>query len=153
MGTHYKGTREEIRALDAYIKLMRAAESVTARLGRLLASAGLSVSQFGVMEALYHLGPMPQCDLARKLLKSGGNITTVVDNIERRRLVRRERAGEDRRFVTVHLSKEGRRLIAGFFPRHARAIVCEMSALRHAELETLGRLCRSLGLKQKTGRG
>jgi len=152
MGTHYEGTKEEVRALDAYIKLMRAAESVTTRLGESMARVGLTVSQFGAMEALHHLGPMVQCELARKLLKSGGNITTVVDNLEKRRLVRRERAGGDRRFVTVHLTKEGRRLIAGFFPRHVRAIVQEMSTLPHAEMETLGRLCKNLGLKQKTGR-
>ncbi len=149
MGTHYKGTSEEVAALDAYIKLMRAAESVTARLSRSMAGAGLTVSQFGVMEAVHHLGPLGQSTLGRKLLKSGANITTVVDNLQRRGLVRRERSGADRRCVTVHLTTQGNRAIGAFFPRHVRAIVDEMSSLTRAEQKTLGRHCRRLGLKLK----
>ena len=58
MSTHCRGSKKEIRALDAYIKLMRAAESVTDRTSRHLAAAGLTISQFGVLEALLHLGPL-----------------------------------------------------------------------------------------------
>jgi MarR family 2-MHQ and catechol resistance regulon transcriptional repressor len=79
---------------------------------------------------------------------SGGNITTVVDNLERRRLVRRER-GDDRRNVTVHLTPEGRRLISKVFPAHAAAIAEAFSALTGPEQEELARLTRKLGL----GRG
>nr|NIP73420.1 MarR family transcriptional regulator [Gammaproteobacteria bacterium]NIR98346.1 MarR family transcriptional regulator [Gammaproteobacteria bacterium]NIV21028.1 MarR family transcriptional regulator [Gammaproteobacteria bacterium] len=83
MGTHYKGDPAEVAALDAYIKLARAAESVIARIHRRTAS-GLTVSQFGVLEALYHLGPMHQRMIGAKLLKSGGNVTMVIDNLEKR---------------------------------------------------------------------
>ena len=149
MGTHYRGTPEEVRALDAYIKLMRAAESVTARLSRRMAASGLTVSQFGVLEALLHLGPLCQRELGRKLLKSSGNITLVVDNLEKRGLVRRRREGADRRFVTVHLTEKGHRLIRSVFPDVAAAIVEEMGALTASQQETLGRLCRRLGLKER----
>ncbi len=145
MGTHYKGTKEEIRALDAYIKLMRAAESVTATRGPMLSKAGITWTQFGVLEALHHLGPLPHCELGRKLLKSGGNITVVVDNLEKRGLVTRQRHEEDRRLITVHLTASGRRLIAGIFPDHVEAIVRDMGALTASEQETLSRLCRRLG--------
>jgi MarR family 2-MHQ and catechol resistance regulon transcriptional repressor len=148
MGTRYHGSPEEVRALDTYIKLMRAAESVSARLGALLAEAGLTESQFGALEALYHLGPLHQRKLGEKLLRSSGNITMVVDNLERRQLVRRERGVEDRRFVTVHLTDAGRRLIARVFPRHAANIVREMADLKATEQEELGRLCRKLGKKE-----
>jgi MarR family transcriptional regulator, 2-MHQ and catechol-resistance regulon repressor len=79
---------------------------------------------------------------------SGGNITTVVDNLEARGLVRRERRGDDRRQVTVHLTPEGRRLITKVFPNHVRAIVDAFSALTPSEQETLGRLAKKLGLSQ-----
>lgn len=147
--THFHGTDEEVRALDAYIKLVRAGESVTARLAPLLDEANLTVSQFGVLESLYHLGPMCQRDLGRKLLKSGGNITLVVDNLEKRGLVYRARGKEDRRYVAVHLTEVGRRLIAEIFPRHAANIVREMSVLSPAEQEELGRLCRKLGRQER----
>ena len=81
----------EQRALSAYTKLMRAAESVTGRTSRILAAFNLSVSQFGVLEVLFHKGSLCQSELAAKILKSTGNITMVIDNLEKRNLVRRER--------------------------------------------------------------
>jgi MarR family transcriptional regulator, 2-MHQ and catechol-resistance regulon repressor len=148
VGTHYDGRPAEVRALDAYIKLTRAVSSVEARLGPELARAGLTSTQLGVLEALLHLGPLGQRVLGGKLLMSGGNITTVVDNLEARGLVRRERRDDDRRHVTVHLSPEGRRLIAKVFPNHVRAIVDAFSVLTPSEQETLGRLAKKLGLSQ-----
>ena len=148
MGTHYDGRPAEVRALDAYIKLTRAVSSVEARLAPALATAALTPTQLGVLEALLHLGPLGQRVLGDKLLTSGGNITTVVDNLEARGLVRRERRGDDRRQVTVHLTPEGRRLITKVFPNHVRAIVDAFSALAPNEQETLGRLAKKLGLSQ-----
>jgi MarR family 2-MHQ and catechol resistance regulon transcriptional repressor len=148
VGTHYDGRAAERRALDAYIKLTRATSSVEARLAPGLADVGLTPTQLGILEALLHLGPLGQRTLGTKLLSSGGNITTVVDNLERRGLVRRERRDDDRRHVTVHLTPEGRRLISKVFPGHVRAIVAAFSALTPAEQETLGRLARKLGLSQ-----
>jgi MarR family 2-MHQ and catechol resistance regulon transcriptional repressor len=137
-----------VRALDAYIKLTRATSSVASRLAPGLARAGLTPTQLGVLEALLHLGPLGQRTLGAKLLMSGGNITAVVDNLERRGLVRRERRGDDRRNVTVHLTPEGRRLIASAFPAHVREIVEAFSALTAAEQDGLGRLTKKLGLSQ-----
>lgn len=140
--------RERNRALGVYVKLMRAAETVTGSIHRHLAQAGLTVSQFGVLEALHHLGPLCQRDLGRKILKSNANITTVVDNLEKRKLVTRERSNRDRRFLTVHLTEAGQRLIEELFPRHAAAIETEMNILSAEEQEELGRLCRKLGRKE-----
>jgi len=148
VGTHYDGRPADVRALDAYIKLTSAMSSVDARLAPGLAGVGLTPTQLGILEALLHLGPLGQRTLGAKLLSSGGNITTVVDNLERRGLVRRERRDDDRRHVTVHLTPEGRRLIAKVFPGHVRAIVAAFSALTVAEQETLGRLAKKLGLSQ-----
>ena len=147
MPTHYQGTANEQAALDTYIKLMRAADSVTARLNRLLADADLTASQFGALEALHHLGPLKQGEIGAKILKSSGNITMVVDNLERRGLVRRERESGDRRCVTVSLTDAGEALIAGIFPRHAASIMRELSVLTESEQRELGRLCRRLGLQ------
>ncbi|MDF1555719.1 MAG: MarR family transcriptional regulator [Deferrisomatales bacterium] len=146
MGTHYQGSRGERTALDAFIKLTRAAESVGARAHATLKDRGLTVSQFGVLEALYHLGSLCQKELAGKLLKSGGNLTTVVDNLESRGLVKRQRRPGDRRFVIVQLTPAGRERITGLFPDHATRIAAEMAALTIEEQEQLGRLCRKLGL-------
>ena len=104
------------------------------------------MSQFGVLEAIYHVGPLSQAELAKKILKSTGNITMVIDNLEKRGLVRRERKEGDRRYYAVQLTPEGKKLISSIFPRHAGKIVETMNILTKAEQETLGQLCKKLGL-------
>lgn len=135
------------RALNTYTKLMRAAESVTGRVNRFMAEFDLTISQFGVLEALHHKGPLCQRDIAAKILKSTGNITLVIDNLEKRTLVRRVRDTGDRRYLTIHLTDEGETLIAQAFPKVEAAIVAEMSTLAESEQELLGRLCKKLGTK------
>jgi MarR family 2-MHQ and catechol resistance regulon transcriptional repressor len=146
MKHRYRGNQKEIRALKTYVKLMRAAESVTARTHRHLSSTGLTISQFAVLESLYHLGPLSQREIGQKILRSSGNITMVIDNLEKNGLVRRERLEADRRFFIVHLTDRGYQLIKKIFPPHAAVIAEDLAALTAAEQETLGRLCKKLGL-------
>ena len=145
MGTHFRGSPRQVQALDAYIKLERAAESVLASLQPGLAGWGLTTSQFGALEALLHLGPMCQRELGEKLLKSSSNVTTVVDNLERRGLVERDRSTEDRRVVTVRLTDAGRRLVQKALPAHVQQIVAAFEHLTTSERRELARLCRKLG--------
>lgn len=141
---------DERRALATYVKLVRATETATARIHRHLAEVGLTLSQFGVLEALMSAGPLCQRDLGQKILKSSGNITLVIDNLEKRRLVTRERGVEDRRYVTVSLTETGAKLIERIFPHHAQAVAAEFAILTPAEQDELARLCRIVGLQQRT---
>ena len=145
MGTRYRGTAAEIRALNALIALSRASDSVTARTQAVIAGAGLTEGQFGVLEALLHLGPLCAADLARKVLRSRGNLTLVIANLERDGLVARTTRAEDRRYRSVELTAKGRRLVGGIFPRHARLVAETLAALAPAEQDELRRLCRKLG--------
>ena len=96
MATRYRGTDDEVAALNAFIALQRAANALNAKLAPRIRDYGLTESQFGVLEALYHLGPMHQNELGAKLLKSGGNMTLVIENLEKRGFVRRVRSETDR---------------------------------------------------------
>lgn len=147
MGTHYRGSEEEKVTLNAFIKLMRATESINTRLNRHLAEEDLTISQFGVLEALLHLGPLNQKALGEKLLKSGGNITLVIDNLEKSGCVERQRNPDDRRSVLVHLTDKGENFISSFFPQHLEEIKKEFSVLSRQEKEALARICKKLGLK------
>lgn len=135
------------RSLNTYTKLMRAAESVTSRVSRSMTAAELTISQFGVLEAIYHKGPLCQRDIAAKILKSTGNITMVIDNLEKRGLVKRQRDSQDRRYLAVHLTDLGMIRIVKAFAAVEAAIVQEMAALSEQEQEQLGALCKKLGLK------
>lgn len=146
MGTRHNGTIGEKKALNAYIKLMRAAGRVTADTHRHLAEFKITVSQLGVLDALYHLGPLYQKEIAAKILKSAGNLTTVIDNLEKRGLVKRRRETDDRRLLMVSLTEDGRRLFADIFPRHVAGIVDRFAALSAGEQVQFALLCRKLGL-------
>ncbi|HOU41945.1 MAG TPA: MarR family transcriptional regulator, partial [Promineifilum sp.] len=141
MPTHYQGSEAERRALDTYIKLTRAAEAVNVHVNERLHTSGLTVSQFGVLEALYFRGPMPVGQLAEKILRSSANLTLVVDNLVRRGLVERARRADDRRCVDVSLSAEGRALIVGLMPGHVAGVVDALAALSAEEQLTLAALC------------
>lgn len=146
MPTHFQGSPEQVRALDTFIKLVRATETLNARLQAHLSEEGLTLGQLGALEALLHLGPMCQRALGKKLLRSDANVTTVLDNLERAALIRRERSAQDRRLVYVELTEAGRDLIGRIFPEHARLIAESLSALTAAEQKELARLCKKLGL-------
>jgi MarR family transcriptional regulator, 2-MHQ and catechol-resistance regulon repressor len=145
MPTHFKGCKETERALSAYINLIRASDSLVSKASAQLEQSGVTLGQFAVLEALHHLGPMCQHALADKLLRSGGNVTLVVDNLEKRGWVRRERQQDDRRMVQIHLTPKGARLIAKVFPEHAIAITKIMNELTEHEQEELRRIAGKLG--------
>ena len=151
MATRHRGTAREERALNAFITLQRAAETVAAVTSRHLTQHRLSESQFGVLEALHHLGPLAQKELGIKLLKTAGNITMVIDNLEKRGLVRRISNADDRRSFLINLTTKGERLIEEVFPVHLANIVAAFESLSVAEQETLRKLCRKLGTSMSEG--
>lgn len=145
MGSNYKGTKEEVRVLNTYIKLQRATDSVNARINSFLSKSGLTESQFFMLDALFHLGPLSQKELGNKLLKSGGNITMVVDNLEERKLVKRKRSKKDRRLIYVHLTEKGERKIENTLPGVVDTLMKEMKIISTEDQETLQRLCKKIG--------
>lgn len=148
MPTHYPGTAVEQRALNAYITLIRAANAVNVRIHRHLDAAGLTLGQFAALEALHHLGPLTQHVLAAKLLSSPGNLSIILTNLQRRGLVRRSRATEDRRLTIVSVTPKAERLLATVLPEHVAQVVTAFGVLTPAEQETLRALTRKLGRGQ-----
>ena len=146
MSTRYSGSAEEKAALDAYIKVWRAAHAMEVRANRHLAAHNLTISQFGVLEALHHLGPLSQRQLADKILRSSGNLTMVIDNLERDGLVGRERDMKDRRVMTVSLTDRGHGLIELLMPEHVQNVLGVFTALSPGELTQLAALSKKLGL-------
>ncbi len=149
MGTHYKGTKKEMRALDSYIKLMRAADTINSTVNLSLSKFGLTESQFNVLDALYHLGPLSQKELGFKLLKSGGNITMVIDNLEKNAYVERIRGIEDRRIFFVQLTKKGEKRLEDILPVQVNFITNEMNRLSKTEQIELQQLCKRIGIRKQ----
>jgi len=137
------------RALSSYVKLMRASNRLINNVHRHLLDDNLTHSQFAVLDALYHLGPLSPSDLGQKILKSNANLTTVVDSLEKKQLVARDRSASDRRRIIVQLTASGEELIARVFPRHARIIEEEFSVLSTEEQQQLAQLLKKLGARHR----
>lgn len=146
MSIHYQGAQDEKRVLDAYVKLMRAADSLSKRLEKYLSRFNLTENQFGILEMLLHLGPLFQREIGDKLFVSGANVTLLVDQLETRGWVRRERSAGDRRQVQIHLTEQGHREISAIFPKYLTALMDEFSVLSPQEQEALARMCKKIGL-------
>jgi len=93
---------------------------------------------------------MTQGEISNKVLKSGSNLTTVIDNLERDGMVRRVRDVEDRRVIHVHLTEAGKAKVEAVFPGHVAALVDEFSVLSANEQKTLSELCKKLGKGKQT---
>jgi MarR family transcriptional regulator, 2-MHQ and catechol-resistance regulon repressor len=132
-------------SLATYIRLMRAANAARTHASRNLGDSGLTLTQFAVLEALYHVGPLSLSEIANKILTTGGNLTMVAGNLARDGFVERRKSQKDARVQILGLTPKGKALMDRIFPMHVAAIVEFMRALEPGELEQLGELCRKLG--------
>lgn len=133
------------RALSLWIALARCYTTFGKAIASKVQEYGLTVPQFGALEALYHLGPLSLGELADKLLVTGGNVTYVMDRLEAQGLVYRYRREDDRRVVEAKLTEEGGALVARVFPGHAEYVEHLCRHLDPAEQEEMRRLLKSLG--------
>ena len=132
-------------ALRLWIALARCYSTVAKAVSVRLSQYGLTTPQFGILEALHHLGPLSLGELADKLLVTGGNVTYVMDRLEDQGLVMRKRSPEDQRVIDAHLTEEGRSLMEACFPEHAEFIEELMGPLGPEEREELRGLLKRLG--------
>lgn len=138
-------------ALKLWVVLSRAHASISSHAVAHAADHGLSLTEFAILEALYHRGRMVLGEIQRRILVSSGGITFLVDRLAEKGLVVRQECQEDRRAKFVALTREGTRLIRDLFPCHARTIAHAMRGLTEAEQEEATQLLRTLGLKAAGG--
>jgi MarR family 2-MHQ and catechol resistance regulon transcriptional repressor len=131
--------------LKLWVALARAHGAVQARVAADAARHGLTLAEFGVLEALHHRGPMLLGEVQRRILVSSGGVTYLVDRLEKRGLVARRDCPEDRRARYAHLTPEGEALIRRIFPEHADAIRAATAGLDKKEKRQALRLLRTLG--------
>ena len=136
---------EQERSLRLWIALARCYSTFARAIACKVQEYGLTTPQFGILEALYHLGPLSLGDLAGKLLVTGGNVTYVMDSLEDQGLVYRERSPEDRRIILAKLTEKGHAVMAGVFPGHGEFVEGLCSALDPEEQESLRVLLKKLG--------
>ena len=147
MATHYKGSPKEVNILNSYIKLVRAFESISSRLYMKLDKEGLTESQFYLLDVLYHCGPMKQKELGKKIFRSEGNITMVVNNLEKRKLIKKKQNPDDIRIYIIKLKTEGKELYEKVFPKFLNAMIREFEGIKEKEHKEFQKVCKKIGLK------
>lgn len=131
--------------LNLHIALTRASQWVNAHTDKDIRSFGLTRTEFGVLELLYHKGSQPIQQIGGKVLMSSGNITYVVDKLEKRGFVRRNASKADRRLIYAEITEEGTAFIQEVFPKHAEVIAEVMSGLSEEERRIAAELLKKLG--------
>lgn len=139
-------TAKQDDALHLWVVLSRAFAALQAHAAAQVAQHDLTLAEFGVLEALYHKGPLLLGEVQRTVLVSSGGMTFIVNRLEARGLVERRDCPEDRRARRVALTEHGRRLMARIFPEHAAVIRHAMEGLTQRERRNAAALLRTLGL-------
>ena len=136
----------EDRALRLWITLARCYRTFSKAIDVKVQEYGLTTPQFGVLEALYHLGPLTLGELADKRLVTGGNVTYVMDRLVDQGLVYRERSPEDRRVIQAKLTDTGHARIADVFPSYAEYVETIVSHIDEGQQQELRALLKTLGV-------
>lgn len=126
--------------------LGRAAKAIDNADRASIASTGLNVSDFSILEALLHKGPMPINTIGEKVLLTSGSMTAAANRLEKRKLVKRIKDSSDGRCFYLHLTKTGRRLIQHTFEKHAENLEQVVNVLSDLERSQLVRLLKKVGL-------
>jgi MarR family 2-MHQ and catechol resistance regulon transcriptional repressor len=132
--------------VHVFLVLWKAARAAEAFAEKSVSGLDMCGSDFAVLEALLHKGPLPINEIGKKVLLTSGSITVAVDRLETKGLVERRAHGTDRRARIVHLTKEGRKVITRAYAGHAADMERLASgSLTRAARMTLIRLLKKIG--------
>jgi MarR family transcriptional regulator, 2-MHQ and catechol-resistance regulon repressor len=143
--TDGKSREADLSSIHLWLVLWKAGRAVEAQAQRSIARFGMVMSDFGVLEALLHRGPLNAKQLGAKVLLTSGSMTAAVDRLAARGLVRREDDAQDRRACIVQLTAAGRRLIERAFAQHRTEMEEALEGFSIDERKALLPLLRRLG--------
>ena len=135
----------ELKAPKLWIVLARCYRALALSVERSMADLGLCLSDFMVLEALLHKGPLTISEIQAKVLLASGSMTAAVDRVESMGLVIRKTTAKDRRARLLELTPKGRRLIEQSFAGHAQHLESAMSVLDGEEKRRLYASLMKLG--------
>jgi MarR family 2-MHQ and catechol resistance regulon transcriptional repressor len=129
-----------------WIVMARAYGAIASYVEQCIASEGICLSDFMVLEVLLHKGPMSISMIGEKVLLANASMTSAVDRLEERGFVVRQSSDSDRRSKIVVLTNQGRTFISELYARHAQDIEAVTSILTQSEKNQLRVLLKRLGM-------
>ena len=124
------------------IGMHRMINQIDRKTAHIAAEYDLTLSQFGVLEALYHVGDLTVGEVKEKILSTDGTIPVVVKNLEKRGLLFRKQDPRDRRKSILSLTEQGRKVISEAYPANERMIQEQMSVWTKEEKMQISDLLR-----------
>lgn|SRR5690625_3321768 len=137
---------EKALSLKLFVVLSRALESVKKQVEKDIKNYGLNLTEFGVLELLYHKGEQPIQLIGKKVLLASSSITYVVDKLEGKKFLKRVACPKDRRVIYASLTEDGKKLMDQIFPKHEEAMTTIFSNLTKEEKERAIHLLKKIGL-------
>ena len=139
---------EEPLPIAAHAALLQASDVVSNNIMANLLPSDFTLNQYEVLQALYTKGPMCQRDIALYVLKTTGGLTPIIDKLEEKSLINRIRMTDDRRYIRIELTPDGRKLVKKIFPKHQKRIMETMEGLTKTDQNHLKRICQNLATKR-----
>lgn len=136
-------------SLKAFVVLMKASKSVEEAARQDIKSHGVSITEFTILEALYHKGKMTVNQICDAVLIKSGSITYVMDKLSERGLLTRGSFENDRRVVYVELTSEGIRFMDTIFPQHQKEIESIFNNIEPDEKQSLIHILKKIGLREE----
>lgn len=143
--TENKESKDIAEGTHVFLVLWKAYRALRARAEASIKRVDLCDSDFRVLEALLHKGPLPVNVIGHKVDLTTGSITSAVDRLEEKSLVVRKNHPEDRRIRVVELTAKGRRLIERAYGRHKLDMEKAVHGLSREERRALVNLLKRLG--------
>lgn len=143
---HKKNPEPYASALKMWLKFIRAHSMYSKRAAEHIKDFGLTLSQLWVIECLGHSGQLIMGELCKKTFLSAGNMTFVVDGLEKAGIAERVYTEDDRRAILVRLTPKGEKIYTEAFGSHAIFLTKLASILTPEEQKEFARLLKKLGL-------
>ena len=140
-----KTKRQVSAGVHVWLVFMKAFQALVPHAAGSIERTNLGDSDFRVLEALLHKGPLPVNTIGPKVWLTPGSISVAVDRLVKKGLVARKERSQDRRVRQVELTAKGRALIIRGFREHAAAMEKAIRVLSKNERLALLRLLKKLG--------
>ena len=127
-------------------KLSKAYDKMRRVQSKQMYGQNLTAPQFGVMEVLNRLGPVPLKKVSEELMVTGANITCVVDNLEKEGFVKRVPSKEDRRVILAELTPPGKEKLDQIMPEYIENMSAVTSVLNDIEQKELAKLLDKINI-------
>ncbi|WP_217587726.1 MarR family winged helix-turn-helix transcriptional regulator [Lentibacillus saliphilus] len=132
-------------SLKLFVVLTRALEAIEKHVTADIKNQGINLTEFSVLELLYHKGEQPIQKIGQKILLSSSSMTYVIDQLEKKQWLTRQACPKDRRVTYAVITPAGKELMDGIFPKHVEAIHHIMGGLNTDEKELMIEQLKKLG--------